>query len=40
MKKYTKPEVYEIEVSDVVRASYGRVDDDGFGIDYGEDIFG
>ena len=40
MKKYFKPEVFIVEMTaDVITASYGTVEEDGFNLDYGKDIF-
>ncbi len=39
MKKYIKPELKVIEVTDVIKVSYGQVEDNGIKLDYGTDIF-
>lgn len=40
MKKYFKPEVLIVTVAaDVITASYGKVEENGFNLDYGKDIF-
>ncbi len=40
MKKYLKPEVLMVKATaDVITASYGTVEENGFGLDYGKDIF-
>lgn len=39
MKKYFKPKVLIVTVADVITASYGTVEENGFNLDYGKDIF-
>lgn len=40
MKKYLKPELVTVEISeDVIAASYGTTTDGTFGVDFGKDIF-